>query len=182
MFKRGVLASWRYSTCTPAPPVHSLYLLLGAAVLHCDCCWLLVVVCGALFSVFLKVCRITLVYLLFDFPQFQVSKMPRAWLRRFDANPTPLVVGGVLFACGLSALQIFSSQRALPVYSMSKEHIQANEEYMKFHNMNPIFGNSDLACFVSPLRLITTCLQESAARSEAARLDLRLSACLADDF
>ena len=66
--------------------------------------------------------------------------MPRAWIRAFENKQTQFILGGMATACAISLVVSLSWRKSLPVPTMTKEYQEMTDEYMKFMNMNPIFG------------------------------------------
>ncbi len=95
----------------------------------------------------------------------------RPFLRTLEKmNQSVVVVGALAATCALSGIVMMFKYQAVPVPTMTKEWIEANKEYMKFQNMNPIFGECTLLYFRNVFFHFTcfnfSHLQESAARSE----------------
>lgn len=73
--------------------------------------------------------------------------MPRAWIRKIGNNHTPAIVAGVSAAVLISAAISITFSKSLPVPTMTKEYEEMTDEYMKFMNMNPIFGKLSFYLF-----------------------------------
>lgn len=67
--------------------------------------------------------------------------MPRAWIRKLGNNHTPLIAGFLAGSLVVSAVISLTFAKALPVPTMTREYEEMTNEYMKFMNMNPIFGD-----------------------------------------
>jgi hypothetical protein len=75
--------------------------------------------------------------------------MPRAWIRAYGNNHNKFVVCGVAAALVISATVTASYLKKLPVPTMTKEYEEMTDEYMKFMNMNPIFGKLNFLSMIT---------------------------------
>ena len=65
----------------------------------------------------------------------------RPFLRTLEKmNQTVVVLGALAATCTFSGAVMMLQYKKVPVPTMTKEWIEANKEYMKFQEMNPIFG------------------------------------------
>mmetsp|Transcript_32220 Transcript_32220/g.59257 ORF Transcript_32220/g.59257 Transcript_32220/m.59257 type:complete len:104 (-) Transcript_32220:237-548(-) len=74
-------------------------------------------------------------------PSYGLGAENRQWLIRLSKMPSWQVVGGACAVFVVAGYIPTMFQEKLP-FTMSPEYVAANRAYMRYHNMNPIWGIS----------------------------------------